>query len=90
MINRKEIEYFKYWLFGVFFRNDLCMLIKTKLLANYFGKKKFDFTITSIDFKTVNIYVVKMERKTKTPRSGNIHCAALIFHFNDFLHLNEN
>ena len=60
-----------------------------KLLANYFAKI-FAPIVTSIDFKTVNIYVVKMERKTKTPRSGNIHCAALIFHFSDFLHLNEN
>ena len=59
-----------------------------KLFANYFAKI-FDVTITSIGFETVNIYVMKMERK-KHPRSGNIHCAALIFHFNDFLHLNEN
>ena len=31
----------------------------------------------------------KWNEKQKTPRSGNIHCAALIFHFNDFLHLNK-
>ena len=35
-----------------------------KLFANYFAKI-FHAVVTSIDFETVNIYVVKMERKTK-------------------------